>query len=150
MEESLEEEEDEEGGAPGDLAAMAAADEDSSDPSDESDPSSSEEDKDDDNNAELPMNISADGNVTFESHDTIDPMLQEIAGEARNIYGAFEDDKEIDFNVPMKRIQDVTESASVLEFRFRKNHVQLVANMLWPRMSLFLETDKDRIMCTNH
>ena len=117
------------------------ADEDSSD---ESDPSSDDASMDD----LTPMDVSGGGNTTFESQDTVDLLIEDVQVEVTRIYSALEEE-DIDFDAPPKMIADVSGSASMLEFRFRKPQLQLIADLLWPRMSLFLDGDKDNITCSN-
>jgi len=94
-----------------------------------------------------PMDISG-ANTTFESVDTVDLLIEDVAVEAREIFGAIEDET-IDFNAPMLRIADLNKSSNILQFRFCKTDLQLIADLLWPRMSIFIEGDKDKIKCTN-
>ena len=46
-------------------------------------------------------------------------------------------------------IQDISESEAITEFRFRKEHLQAIANLLWPRISHFIEGNQQSIKLQN-
>jgi len=109
----------------------------------DSEPSSDEESED-----ELtPMDISG-LNSTVESEDTVDVLIDEVIAEASRIFSPMETE-DIDFDRPFVWIAHVDASTCDLEFRFWKDELQLVANLLWPRMALFLDGTKESITCAN-
>ena len=58
-------------------------------------------------------------------------------------------DETIDFESPPKLIDNYNESMCINFFRFRKADLQELANLLWPRMTMYLNGDRDRISCQN-
>ena len=82
------------------------------------------------------------------SLDTIDMVLEDVAFEHNRLMAGVEDEA-IDFDLPLLRIADISESDCILEFRFRKTHLQLVANLLWSRLEPFLEGDREQVRCQN-
>ena len=66
----------------------------------------------------------------------------------RRIYTPIVDDT-IDFNAPPKSIQDYNDSTCISYFRFRKNELQQLADLLWPRIHNILQGDHDSTVCTN-
>jgi hypothetical protein len=58
-------------------------------------------------------------------------------------------DTAIDFDAPPLKIDDLDESKCILEFRFRKLELLEIANLLWPKMELFLEGTRDKIVVQN-
>jgi hypothetical protein len=59
-------------------------------------------------------------------------------------------DPTIDFDCssPML-ISDLSESVCISDFRFRKNHLQKLADLLWPRLNVYLKGEKDDIKVEN-
>lgn len=94
------------------------------------------------------MDISSGGNTTMETADTADLLVETVRLEGTRIW-APKEDPTIDWERPFLRIADVEDGTSDLEFRFRKNHLQQIADTLWDRMSFFLDGDKDDIACAN-
>ena len=82
------------------------------------------------------------------SFDTVDMVLEDVAFEHNRLMAGVEDEA-IDFDHPPLRIADISESDCILEFRFRKTHLQLVTNLLWSRMEPFLEGDREQLRCQN-
>jgi len=93
------------------------------------------------------MDIS-DVNTTVESADTADLLVQTVLLEGTRIW-APKEDPTIDWQRPYLRIADVEDATSDLEFRFRKNHLQQIADQLWDRMSFFLDGNKEDVVCVN-
>ena len=48
-----------------------------------------------------------------------------------------------------KRIEDFEDADCLLNFRFRKEHLQLFAELLWPRISIYLQGNQDNIVVDN-
>ena len=46
-------------------------------------------------------------------------------------------------------VDDLSESEAILEFRFRKQHLQAIANKLWPKLSGFIEGTQQSIKVSN-
>ena len=82
------------------------------------------------------------------SIDTVDMVLETTVRYGNAIYQRFFDPS-IDFMAPPLVVGDLDESSCISEFRFRKEHLQELANLLWPKLSLFLEGDKDKIKVKN-
>jgi nuclease HARBI1 len=74
--------------------------------------------------------------------------MQRTAAFHRHIYAPIIDDT-IDFDTPPKIIQDYNDSKCLSHFRFRKNELQLLANLLWPRLQNHLHGNRDGTLCTN-
>jgi len=94
------------------------------------------------------MDISHDANTTIETADTADLLVETVRLEGTRIW-APKEDPNIDWQRPFLRIADVEDGTSDLEFRFRKNHLQQIADLLWDRMSFFLDGDQNDIVCAN-
>ena len=58
-------------------------------------------------------------------------------------------DETIDFAAPPMKIIDLDESRCILDFRFRKLELLEIADLLWPKMELFLEGTCDKILIQN-
>ena len=82
------------------------------------------------------------------SSDSVDMVLEATVRYRDTIYHRFFDPT-INFMAPPLVVQDVDESSCISEFRFRKEHLQELANLLWPKMSLYLEGDRDKITVRN-
>jgi len=87
------------------------------------------------------MDISDNVNTTVETADTADLLVETVRLEGNRIWAPMEDTN-IDWDRPLLRIADVEEGTSDLDFRFRKNHLQEIADKLWDRMSFFLDGKK--------
>jgi len=94
------------------------------------------------------MDISGGVDTTVETADTADLSVEMVSLEGTRIW-APKEDPTIDWQRPFLRIVDVEDVITDLEFRFRKIHLQQIADALWDRMSLFLDGDKDDIVCAN-
>lgn len=92
------------------------------------------------------MDISSGGNTTMETADTADLLVETVRLEGTRIW-APKEDPTIDWERPFLRIADVEDGTSDLEFRFRKKHLQQIADALWDRLSFFLDGEKDDITC---
>ena len=46
-------------------------------------------------------------------------------------------------------VDDLSESEAILEFRFWKQHLQAIANKLWPKLSGFIEGTQQSIKVSN-
>jgi hypothetical protein len=59
-------------------------------------------------------------------------------------------DPSIDFDcsTPMS-ISDLCEAVCISDFRFRKDHLQKIADLLWPRLNVFLQGEKDDVQVKN-
>jgi hypothetical protein len=79
---------------------------------------------------------------------TVGLVLQRTVAFSRRIYEPIVDDT-IDFNAPPKSIQDYNNSTCVSYFRFRKNELQFLADLLWPRMRNHLNGNRESTVCTN-
>jgi hypothetical protein len=82
------------------------------------------------------------------SIDMVDMVLETTVRYGNSIYHRFFDPS-INFMAPPLIVGDLDESSCISEFRFRKEHLQELANLLWPKLSLFLEGDKDKIKVKN-
>jgi hypothetical protein len=58
-------------------------------------------------------------------------------------------DEMIDFDAPPMKIIDLDESKCILDFRFCQHKLKEIANLLWPKMELFLEGTHDKIIVGN-
>jgi DDE superfamily endonuclease len=67
---------------------------------------------------------------------------------ASRLFGGMEDTT-IQFGQRLL-ISDFNDAQCVDEFRFRKEDLQLVADSLWPKIGLFLDGDKERIVVDNY
>ena len=82
------------------------------------------------------------------STNTVDMILEHTIEYAQSIFAPIVDDS-INFQSPPLLIQDLNESESLHEFRFRNQHLQEVADLLWPKLSLILDGTKERIKVMN-
>lgn len=58
-------------------------------------------------------------------------------------------DGTIDFTSDPLKISDLDESKAIMDFRFRKDDLQEIADSLWPKMEPFLEGTRDNILVQN-
>ena len=82
------------------------------------------------------------------SVDVINEVVQETIAYSNYINGPLLDTT-IDFDAAPLKINDLDESKCILEFRFRKLELLEIANLLWPKMVLFLEGTRDKILVQN-
>ena len=59
-------------------------------------------------------------------------------------------DGNIDFLAPPLVVRDINEAESISEFRFRKGHIQELADKLWPKLGLLLEGTHEAIQVKNN
>ena len=78
----------------------------------------------------------------------VDAMVGETIRVARYVYKPVVD-CDIDFYSPTILIEDLDESKCIHDFRFRKPELNEMANLLWPKLSMFLEGTKEEITCSN-
>ena len=72
------------------------------------------------------------------SIDVVSAAVQETIAYSNHIFCPLSD-KRIDFAAPPLIFIDLDESKCILDFRFRKLELLEIANLLWPKMELFLE-----------
>jgi len=116
--------------------------------SEETDLSDEDLHMDDSTLSSVAMDVSGGVDTTMETVDTADLLVETVRLEGNRIWAPMEDPN-IDWGRPLLRIADVEEATSDLEFRFRKNHLQQIADALWDRLSLFLDGDKEDVSCSN-
>ena len=83
-----------------------------------------------------------------EEHDTADHVIRSTMDYFNFIYRPILDET-IDFDKPPLKISDLDDSKAILDFRFRKDDLQEIADSLWPKLEPFLEGTRDKIMCEN-
>ena len=79
------------------------------------------------------------------SVDVVDEVVHETIAYSNYINGPLLDTT-IDFDAAPLKIDDLDESKCILEFRFRKLELLEIAERLWPKMELFLEGTRDKIL----
>ena len=127
-----------------------------------------EEEVDDDSSSSVSsiqgMEISFDNNLSFltdvedveedddeedaMSIDVIGKLVQETIVYSNYIFGPILDET-IDFEAAPLKIIDLDESKCILDFRFRQLDLLEIANRLWPKMELYLEGTRDKILVQN-
>lgn len=90
--------------------------------------------------------LSSDSSSSDDS--TVALALQRTIAFYRRIHAPIVDTT-IDFDAPPKIIQDYNDSTCLSYFRFRRNELQLLANLLWPRLQNHINGNRDSILCTN-
>ena len=83
-----------------------------------------------------------------EEHHTADHVIRSTMDYFNFIYRPILDET-IDFDKPPLKISDLDDSKALLDFRFRKDDLQEIADSLWPKLEPFLEGTRDKIMCEN-
>jgi hypothetical protein len=86
--------------------------------------------------------------ISDSDSSTISFVMGETLRFAQYVYEPIID-LEIDFNAKPLLITDLDESKSLDYFRFRKADLQVIADLLWPKLGMFLTGDKDEIQCAN-
>jgi hypothetical protein len=105
-----------------------------------------EDDDDDDDDTDELMSIRSDSSDS--SVDTVEFVVGKTHAYGSYIYKRFEDTT-IQWDLPPPLIRDMSESECVNEFRFRKEHLQLLSNKLWTLMMPHLEGTHDCIRVEN-
>ena len=95
------------------------------------------EDKEDEDDEEDAMSI-----------DVISEAVQETITYSNYIFRPLLDET-IDFDAPPMKIINLDESKCILDFRFCKLEQEEIANLLWPKMELFLEGTRGKILVQN-
>jgi hypothetical protein len=103
------------------------------------------DDEDDDNHMSI---SSCDSDSSQSSVDTVEHVLRQTFDFGNMIYSRFEDPN-IDWGLRPSLITDMSDSDCINNLRFRKIHLEIVAQKLWPLMQLHLEGDYDRIHLQN-
>jgi hypothetical protein len=103
---------------------------------------------DDDDDDEFEDDMSIDSDTSAESMDTLEFVARHTYDYGSYIYNRFED-PEINWDSPPLKIADMSEAQCLAEFRFRKDHLQLLSNRLWTKMQLYLDGDYDHIKLEN-
>jgi hypothetical protein len=83
-----------------------------------------------------------------EEHDTVDHVIRSTMAYSNFIYHPILDEL-IDFTKPPLKISNLDDSKALLDFRFRKDDLQEIADSLWPKLEPFLEGTHDKIMVQN-
>jgi len=88
--------------------------------------------------------------ATARDHDMAVLVLLHALQMHERLYAPLEDES-IPWEDPPMMIDDVSDSDAQLYFRFRKEHLYLIADKLWPRLSTFFSDDSTRqkVKCNN-
>jgi hypothetical protein len=102
-----------------------------------------EDDDDDDDDTDELMSIRSDS--LDSSVDTVEFVVGKTHAYGSFIYKRFEDTT-IQWDLPPPLIRDMSERECVNEFRFRKEHLQLLSNKLWTLMMPHLEGTSEKLL----
>jgi hypothetical protein len=107
------------------------------------------DDDDDDDDDDDHMSVDSDSSDSSESScDTVEFLLRKTRDYGSYIYKRFEDPN-INWDASPPLIFDMSESECNNEFRFRKEHLQIVSKKLWNLMQPHLEGNYDSIRVEN-
>jgi hypothetical protein len=85
-----------------------------------------------------------DSDSSTSSDDTVAMVLETTIEYSKFVYQPLVDDS-IDFEAPPLLIGDLNEAVSIIDFRFRKQHIQEIADRLWPKLCPLLNGTRDKI-----
>jgi hypothetical protein len=83
-----------------------------------------------------------------EHHDRVDHVIRSTMAYSNFLYRPILDGS-IDFTKPPLKISDLDDSKALLDFRFRKDDLQEIADSLWPKLEPFLEGTRNKINIQN-
>jgi hypothetical protein len=93
---------------------------------------------------------SSDTSSSDDDEFDMEIMLLDRVATAHRVANQHYEDGTIDFDAPPKMVADLDPNQNhSLDYRFRKQEIQEIADKLWPRMEAYFDGTKEKIRCTN-